>query len=41
MKMQKSVLREKDILSMCDSKFIVQLFQTFKTKEHLYLLQEA
>merc|ERR1711975_12196 len=34
--MQKSVIREKEILSMCDSKFVVHLYQTFKTKEHLH-----
>lgn len=36
MKMQKGVLREKEILLLCDSKFIIGLYQTFKSKEHLY-----
>merc|ERR1712196_752957 len=40
MKMQKGVLREKEILLACDSKFIVKLWQTFKSKEHLFFLLE-
>ena len=40
MKMQKGVLREKEILLICDSKVIVKLYQTFKSKEHLYFLLE-
>jgi cGMP-dependent protein kinase len=41
MKMQKGVLREKEILSICDSDFIVHMFQTFKTQNYLYFLLEA
>jgi len=40
MRMQKSVLREKEILLMCDSKFVVKLYMTYKTKETLYFLLE-
>ncbi|CAD7940719.1 unnamed protein product [Amoebophrya sp. A25] len=40
MKMQKGVMREKEILLLCDSKFIIALYQTFKSKEHLYFLLE-
>lgn len=40
MRMQKSVMREKEILSICDSAFVVKLFATFKTKDTLYFLLE-
>jgi protein kinase A len=40
MKMQKGVLREKEILSVCNSQFIIRLHATFKTQEHLYFLLE-
>lgn len=40
MRMQKSVMREKEILSICDSPFIVKLYNTFKTKDTLYFLLE-
>lgn len=40
MRMQKSVMREKEILAMCDSAFVVKLFATFKTKDTLYFLLE-
>ena len=41
MKMQKHVMREKEIQGMCSCKFIINLYQTFKSTEHLYLLLEA
>ncbi|CAD7949721.1 unnamed protein product [Amoebophrya sp. A120] len=40
MKMQKGVMREKEILLLCQSKFIIALYQTFKSKEHLFFLLE-
>jgi len=40
MRMQKSVMREKEILSICDSPFVVKLYNTFKTKDTLFFLLE-
>eukprot|EP00397_Hematodinium_sp_SG-2012_P002484 GEMP01002491.1.p1 GENE.GEMP01002491.1~~GEMP01002491.1.p1 ORF type:complete len:878 (+),score=255.93 GEMP01002491.1:437-3070(+) len=40
MRMQKGVLREKEILSMCDSNFICRLYATFKTADKLFFLLE-
>ncbi|CAD7949817.1 unnamed protein product [Amoebophrya sp. A120] len=40
MKMQKGVLREKEILSLCDSQFVIRLHATFRTAEYLYFLLE-
>jgi cGMP-dependent protein kinase len=39
-KMQKSVISEKRILMLCDSKFVIKLYTTFKTKDSLYFLME-
>jgi serine/threonine protein kinase len=39
-KMQQGVMREKDILAMCDSDFVVKLFATFKDRDSLYFLLE-
>lgn len=33
-------MSEKNILLMCDSKFIIKLYATFKTKDSLYFLLE-
>jgi len=41
MRTQKGVLREKEIMALCHSPFIIRLFKTFKSKEHLYFLLEA
>eukprot|EP00397_Hematodinium_sp_SG-2012_P016028 GEMP01016339.1.p1 GENE.GEMP01016339.1~~GEMP01016339.1.p1 ORF type:complete len:465 (+),score=90.40 GEMP01016339.1:1393-2787(+) len=41
MKMQKSVMREKEILQLCDSPFIVKLYRTFKSPDMLYFLLEV
>jgi len=38
-KMQEGVRREKTILSICDSDFIIKLFATFKDSQHLYFLR--
>merc|ERR1719453_1667325 len=38
MKTQKGVMREKEIMSLCYSPFIIKLYRTFKTKDHLYFL---
>jgi cGMP-dependent protein kinase len=38
--MQQSVTNEKDVLLMCDSPFVVRLFETFNNDEHLELLLE-
>lgn len=40
MKMQKSVMNEKHILSLCDSPFVVKMFATFKTNDTLFFLLE-
>lgn len=40
MRMQKSVMREKEILSICDSPFVVKLFATYKNKDTLFFLLE-
>jgi len=40
MKMQRGVLREKEILSICTSAFIIRLYATFNTQESLYFLLE-
>jgi len=40
MRTQKGVMREKDIMALCHSPFIIKLFKTFKTKDHLYFLLE-
>eukprot|EP00397_Hematodinium_sp_SG-2012_P001915 GEMP01001920.1.p1 GENE.GEMP01001920.1~~GEMP01001920.1.p1 ORF type:complete len:863 (+),score=162.44 GEMP01001920.1:582-3170(+) len=40
MRTQKGVMREKEIMALCASPFIVRLFKTYKTKEHLYFLLE-
>jgi len=39
-KMQASVKREKEILAMCDSDFVIKLSATFKDDQHLYFLLE-
>ena len=39
-KMQAGVMREKEILAVCDSDFVVKLHATFKNKDHLYFLLE-
>jgi len=39
-KMQQGVKREKEILSMCDSDFVIKLYATFKDPGHLYFLLE-
>ena len=39
-KMQQGVKREKDILTLCDSDFVIKLYATFKDKEHIYFLLE-
>jgi len=41
MKMQKSVMREKEILSLCDSAFIVKMYRTFKNHDTLFFLLEV
>jgi cGMP-dependent protein kinase len=41
MKMQKSVLREKEILQLCDSPFIVKMYRTFKNADTLFFLLEV
>jgi len=41
MKMQKSVLREKEILALCDSTFIVKMYRTFKNADTLFFLLEV
>merc|ERR1719263_1543121 len=38
--MQKSVISEKDVQLMCDSPFVVKLFETYNSQESLYLLLE-
>jgi len=40
MRMQKGVLREKEILTLCESNFIIRQYATFKTKEQLFFLLE-
>lgn len=40
MRTQKGVLREKEIMSLCNSPFIIKLYKTFKSKDHLYFLLE-
>lgn len=39
-KMQNSVKREKEILSLCDSDFVIRLYSTFKDEQNLYFLLE-
>ncbi|CAD7955374.1 unnamed protein product [Amoebophrya sp. A120] len=39
-KMQKSIMNEKKIQLMCNSDFIVRLYQTFNSRDHLFLLLE-
>jgi len=36
-----SVITEKDILLLCDSIFIIQLYETYNSKENLFFLMEA
>jgi len=38
--MQQSVMREKEILALCDSEFVIKLSATFKDDQHLYFLLE-
>jgi len=38
--MQSSVMSEKNVQLMCDSPFIVKLYETYNSPEHLYLLLE-
>eukprot|EP00931_Biecheleriopsis_adriatica_P115382 TRINITY_DN91183_c0_g1_i1.p1 TRINITY_DN91183_c0_g1~~TRINITY_DN91183_c0_g1_i1.p1 ORF type:complete len:784 (-),score=234.97 TRINITY_DN91183_c0_g1_i1:168-2477(-) len=38
--MQASVISEKNVQLMCDSDFIVKLYETYNSKEHLYFLLE-
>jgi cGMP-dependent protein kinase len=38
--MQKSVMSEKNVQLMCNSPFVVNLYETFNGKDHLYLLLE-
>ncbi|CAJ1349697.1 unnamed protein product [Effrenium voratum] len=38
--MQASVMSEKNVQLMCDSPFIVKLFETYNSPEHLYFLLE-
>eukprot|EP00397_Hematodinium_sp_SG-2012_P005219 GEMP01005237.1.p1 GENE.GEMP01005237.1~~GEMP01005237.1.p1 ORF type:complete len:865 (+),score=197.97 GEMP01005237.1:112-2706(+) len=40
MRTQKGVMREKEIMALCSSPFIIRLYKTLKTKEHLYFLLE-
>eukprot|EP00397_Hematodinium_sp_SG-2012_P002886 GEMP01002894.1.p1 GENE.GEMP01002894.1~~GEMP01002894.1.p1 ORF type:complete len:832 (-),score=167.20 GEMP01002894.1:1956-4451(-) len=40
MRMQKSVMREKEILAICDSPFIVKLYATYKSHDTLFFLLE-
>ena len=39
-KMQQGVKREKEILSLCDSEFVIKLFATFKDKDYIFFLLE-
>lgn len=39
-KMQQGTIREKDILALCDSDFVIKLFATFKDDQYLYFLLE-
>lgn len=38
--MQKSVVSEKNVQIMCDSSFIIKLYETYNAPQHLYLLLE-
>jgi len=38
--MQKSVMSEKDVQLMCDSPFVVKLYETYNSSQSLYLLLE-
>ena len=38
--MQSSVISEKNVQLMCDSPFVVKLFETFNSDQHLHLLLE-
>ncbi|CAL1156629.1 unnamed protein product [Cladocopium goreaui] len=38
--MQKSVMSEKNVQLMCDSSFVIKVFETFNSPEHLYFLLE-
>lgn len=40
MRTQKGVLREKEIMALCRSPFIIRLYKTFKTQSHLMFLLE-
>lgn len=39
-KMQQGTVREKDILAMCDSPFVIRLYATYKDQQYLYFLME-
>merc|ERR1740138_46290 len=38
--MQMNIMSEKDVQLMCDSKFIVKLYETYNGEQSLYLLLE-
>jgi len=38
--MQKSVLSERDVQLMCDSAFVIKVFETFNSADHLFFLLE-
>eukprot|EP00418_Pyrodinium_bahamense_P078608 CAMPEP_0179068350 /NCGR_PEP_ID=MMETSP0796-20121207/29957_1 /TAXON_ID=73915 /ORGANISM="Pyrodinium bahamense, Strain pbaha01" /LENGTH=432 /DNA_ID=CAMNT_0020765403 /DNA_START=93 /DNA_END=1391 /DNA_ORIENTATION=- len=40
-KVTKQICLERDVLSMVDSAFIVQLYQTFKDEQYVYILMEV
>mmetsp|Transcript_19465 Transcript_19465/g.48766 ORF Transcript_19465/g.48766 Transcript_19465/m.48766 type:complete len:823 (-) Transcript_19465:925-3393(-) len=39
-KMQQGTMREKHILALCDSDFVIKLFATFKDQQYLYFVLE-
>jgi len=39
-KMQQGTMREKEILALCDSDFVIKLFATFKDDQYLFFLLE-
>ncbi|CAE7190112.1 Prkg1 [Symbiodinium necroappetens] len=39
--MQKSVMSERDVQLACDSSFIIKVYETFNSSEHLYFLLEC
>lgn len=41
LKLERQVFRERDVLRMCDSDFVVRLFDTYSDDKYLYLLLEA